>query len=334
MYAASKVLLSRSQSIWPGLAVCGVVALAAGFLSDHYGGPQLVYALLLGLGLNFLSANASLAPGISFTSKTLLRVGVALLGARITLHQIAELGLGTGMIVVIAVASTITCGLVLSKVLGRSRDEGWISGGSVAICGASAAMAVAAVLPQSRENERYTLMTVMGVTLLSTVAMVLYPLALRFADASNLQAGVFLGATIHDVAQVVAAGTLLGPDTRDTATIVKLFRVAMLAPAVVLVSLIARKSTGVAGPRPPIVPGFLVGFVLLVVLGSAGLMSPTMTQTASDASRAFLVAAIAGAAMRTQLQDLVQLGWKPVALLVGETVFLAAFVLIALQIVS
>lgn len=326
MRAAISVQWTHAQSVWPGLVVCAVVGLAAAFLSGHYGGPQLLYALLLGLALNFLSSNEHLAPGITFTSKTLLRVGVALLGARITIEQIAHLGLQTGLMVAFAVVATIACGLVLSKVLGQSRSEGWIGGASVAICGASAAMAVAAALPQTRENERFTLMTVVGVTLLSTVAMVLYPLVLGLLEASPLQAGVFLGATIHDVAQVVAAGTLLGPETRDSATIVKLFRVAMLAPVVVVVSLVMRERMAPAGRRPPIVPGFLVGFVVLVILGSLGWMSPATREAASSASRALLVVAIAAAGMRTELRDLKCLGWKPVVLLVSETVFLAALV--------
>lgn len=330
MRAALSLQWVQARSVWPGLVVCIVVGLAASFLSSHYGGPQLLYALLLGLALNFLSAHDHLAAGITFTSKTLLRVGVALLGARITFDQIAELGWRTGIVLALVVAATIMCGLALARLLGQPRHEGWISGASVAICGASAAMAVAAALPQTRENERYTLLTVVGVTLLSTVAMVVYPIILGFLDFSHVQEGIFLGATIHDVAQVVAAGTLLGPDTRDAATIVKLFRVALLAPVVVVVSLLARRSLAgqtATGKRPPIVPAFLLGFVALVVVSSLGWVGTGVRDAAGSASRGLLVMAIAAAGMRTQLSELVQLGWKPVVLLVSETVFLAAVML-------
>lgn len=330
MRAAISLQWVQARSVWPGLAVCAVVGLAAGFLSSHYGGPQLLYALLLGLSLNFLSANEHLAAGISFTSKTLLRLGVALLGARITFDQIAELGLRTGFILALVVTATLLCGLALARLLGQPRHEGWICGASVAICGASAAMAVAAVLPQTRENERYTLLTVVGVTLLSTVAMVLYPIVLGFLDLTHVQEGLFLGATIHDVAQVVAAGTLLGPDTRDTATIVKLFRVAMLAPVVVVVSVLVRQSLGeqpATGRRPPIMPVFLMGFVALVIISSMGWIATGVRDATGSASRALLVIAIAAAGMRTQLGELMQLGWKPVFMLVSETLFLAAVML-------
>lgn len=320
----------RVRSLWPGLVVCSVVGLAAGFLSSHYGGPQLLYALLLGLSLNFLSANDHLAVGINFTSKSLLRLGVALLGARITLEQIAELGLRTGIAIGLMVVATILCGLALARILGQSRHEGLISGVSVAICGASAAMAVAAALPPTRENDRFTLLTVVGVTLLSTLAMILYPIILVYLDFSHLKEGIFLGATIHDVAQVVAAGSLLGPDTRDTATIVKLFRVALLAPVVVVVSLLARhsiESQARAGGRPPIVPSFLLGFVVLVFISSLGWMDSNMRDAASSASKALLVTSIAASGMRTQLSELVKLGWRPVVMLLSETIFLAAMML-------
>ena len=321
----------HARSVWPGFVVCAVVGLAAGFLSSHYGGPQLLYALMLGLALNFLHENEHLSDGLTFTSKTLLRAGVALLGVRITFDQIAELGLRTGFVLVIVVWATILCGLLVARLLGLSRQEGWISGASVAICGASAAMAVAAALPQTRENERFTLLEVVGVTLLSTVAMVLYPLVMGTLHMSPIQSGVFLGATIHDVAQVVAAGSLLGPETRDTSTIVKLFRVAMLAPVVVVVSIFARGSMAPIGRRPPIVPAFLLGFCILVIFSSLGWLEQYVREVASSASRALLVIAIAAAGMRTRLNELVQLGWRPILLLITETVFLALVMLALLQ---
>lgn len=329
MLASAAIGWTRARSVWPGISLCGVVGLAAAFLSSHYGGPQLLYALLLGLALNFLSAHASLDAGITFTSKTLLRLGVALLGARITLEQVSGLGMRTALVVLLAVVATIGVALVLAPALQRTRDEGWISGVAVAICGASAAMAVAAVLPQTRSNERYTLLTIVAVTLLSTVAMVVYPMAASMLHATSAQAGIFLGATIHDVAQVVAAGTLLGPEARDTATVVKLLRVAMLAPVVVVVALVARtRASGECGAsgtgkRPPLIPGFLIGFIALVGLASTDMLPHAAGEAASALSRTFLVMALAAAGIRTRLQELATLGWKPIILLTSETLFLA-----------
>ena len=111
-----------------------------------------------------------------------------------------------------------------------------MSGGSVGFCGASEAMAISSVLPQTKENKRFTLLAVVGVTVLSTTAMVLYPFFMQLLALSPVQSGIFLGGTIHDVAQVVAAGMMIGQEAGDAATVVKLFRVVLLMPVVLLIA--------------------------------------------------------------------------------------------------
>jgi len=139
-------MLKTTQKIIPGLLVCLVIAMSTIFLSENYGGPQLLYALLIGLSLHFLYLNEVVKPGIDFSAKTVLRLGVALLGIRITFADIGAIGLNTGLMVILAVASTVALGFILAKVLKISPDFGLIAGGSVGICGASAALAVASVL--------------------------------------------------------------------------------------------------------------------------------------------------------------------------------------------
>lgn len=316
----------------PGTLVCVVIALAATFLSEHYGGPQLLYALLIGLGFHFLCSNPRVRPGVDFCGRSLLRIGVALLGVRITLTQVAKLGLESAVVIAVAVALTILFGLLLGRWLKRPREEGLLSGGAVAICGASAVLALSSVLPQTRENERFTLLAVVGVTVLSTLSMVIYPFALEAIGLPPEQAGIFLGGTIHDVAQVVAAGMMLGPAVGDTATVVKLFRVMLLMPIVVLVAISYRNhpDTKATDDEVPLVPGFLLAFIVLVLLASIGTFTPDMTQLASSTSRWLLVTAIAAAGIKTSFEDLLKLGWQPVAMLVGETVFIASLVLAAI----
>jgi uncharacterized integral membrane protein (TIGR00698 family) len=306
--------------------LCVVIALAATFLSEHHGGPQLLYALLLGLTLHFLSTNERLSPGLAYCSRVALRTGVALLGARITIHQVKDLGLVTAGGIALGVALTIGMGLLLAKLLHRDREEGVISGCAVGICGASAALAVSAVLPHTHENEKFTLLTVVGVTLLSTVAMVVYPIGLSIAGIQPHQSGVFLGATIHDVAQVVAAGMMVSPEAADAAAIVKLFRVALLAPIVFLVALAYRqrvRTLSSGSRRPALVPGFLLGFAALVICASTGWITPAMAAGAGAASKWLLMLAIAAAGMKTNLADLAKLGWIPVLMLTSETVLIA-----------
>ncbi|MCJ0764658.1 YeiH family protein [Variovorax terrae] len=315
----------------PGVLVCGVIALAATFLSEHYGGPQLLYALLIGLAFHFLMGHPQVKPGIDFCGRTVLRIGVALLGARITLTQVAKLGVASAVVVVLAVALTILFGVLLARWLGRPREEGLLSGGAVGICGASAALAISSVLPQTKENERFTLLAVVGVTVLSTLAMVIYPFSLQALGLTPEQSGIFLGGTIHDVAQVVAAGMMLGPQAGDVATVVKLFRVMLLMPVVLVIAMLYRShpAARAADEQVPLVPGFLLAFIVLVLLATVGVFTPPMTQAASDTSRWMLVTAIAAAGVKTSFEDLLKLGWQPVAMLVGETVFIAALVLAA-----
>ena len=315
---------------FPGVLVCLVIALAATFISGHYGGPQLLYALLIGLAFHFVNSHSNVALGINFCGRTVLRVGVALLGARITFAQVAQLGAATGVLIVAGLLLTIVLGLALARWLGCSRDQGVLTGSAVAICGASAALAVSSVLPQTRENERFTLLAVVGVTVLSTVSMVIYPFALNALGFTAGQAGIVLGGSIHDVAQVVAAGMMLGPQAGDTATLVKLFRVMLLMPVVLVIALLYRQAPTpkTAEAKVPLVPGFLLGFVALVVLASLGSITPDMAQAAGDASRWMLVTAIAAAGVKTSFEDLLKLGWRPVAMLLGETVFLAAFMVL------
>jgi len=323
------------RKCWPGIAMAGVIALAATFVSDSYGGPQLLYALFFGLAFHFLARDPVCQPGIEFCSRTILRTGVALLGARITFDQIASLGVAPIAMVLGAVAATLLFGWLLARRLGRSSAEGLLSGGAVAICGASAALAIAAVLPQSKENEKFTLLTVVGVTTLSTLAMVVYPLIVALVGMTPDAAGIFIGGTIHDVAQVVGAGYLISNHTGDVATFVKLTRVACLVPVVLALSIVFKSRVGQTEVRTqPLVPVFLIGFVWFVLANSLGLIPAVAADWISHASRACLVMAIAALGVKTSFQSLASLGWRPVAMLLAETIWLAAFVLIALALIG
>jgi uncharacterized integral membrane protein (TIGR00698 family) len=323
----------QARSLFPGVLACAVVAAAATFLSEHYGAPVMLFALLLGMAMNFLSGDGACKPGIEFTARQVLRIGVALLGLRITLGQVGELGWQPVAIVVLSVVLTIVVSMAVARLMGFQSLFGLLSGGAVAICGASAALALAAALPNHPQKERATLFTVVGVSALSTLAMIVYPLLAQALGLDARVAGVFLGATIHDVAQVVGAGYSLSHQTGDVATFVKLLRVAMLLPVIVFAVLLTQRrgpqagSEATAGPRPPLLPGFVVGFALLVGLASTGWLPPAVTAFGNDVSRWCLVSAIAAIGMKTQLKDLATVGFKPVALMLGETVFLAILVL-------
>ncbi len=325
---------ARIQKLFPGLLACGVVAAAATFLSEHYGAPVMLFALLLGTSMNFLTEPVEgqagpCAAGIEFSARQVLRLGVALLGLRITVGQIAELGWAPVLIVVLAVVLTIAVSMGLARLMGFKPTFGLLSGGATAICGASAALALAAALPANPLKERATLFTVVGVSVLSTLAMIVYPLLATAFGLDARGAGVFLGATIHDVAQVVGAGYGMSKDTGDVATFVKLMRVAMLVPVIVFAVVLtrARATAPAAGPRPPLLPGFALAFALLVAVNSTGWLPAVVAKAGGEFSRWCLVAAIAAIGMKTRLKELVGVGLKPVLLMLAETAFLAALVL-------
>ena len=322
------VVIERWQRIWPGVGVAVVIALAASFLADRYGAPAMLLALLLGLAFNFLAETPKLLPGIDFSATQILRFGVALLGLRLTMDDLTALGWGPIVMVFSAVIATMLVGILLARVLNVDLKVGILTGGAVGICGASAAMAISSALPQGPETKRQTLFTVIGVTALSTIAMVLYPVIGGLLQFSDADMGLFIGATIHDVAQVVGAGYSVSTEAGDLGTFVKLLRVAMLVPVVLVVGIVIRlgaQRTSKRGISAPL-PWFLVMFVLLFVMNSAGYISPTVTRPLADSASLLLLLAIAALGIRTSLKEVMTIGFRPVVLLLGETLFLAAVV--------
>lgn len=315
----------------PGIALSVLVGLVAIFLSAHYAAPAMLFALLLGIAMSFVYAGTRCKDGIDFTACHILRIGVGLLGLRIAFGDLVALGWQTAMMLLVAIVSTIALGIVLAKVLGLQKRFGVLTGGAVGICGASAAMAIAAVLPESKDKDRDTLLTIVGVTALSTVAMVIYPLVASLFEFDSTQTSIFLGGTIHDVAQVVGAGYSVSEQTGDLATLTKLVRVAFLMPVVVCILLVLRINLDKTSAATPVgVPAFLIAFVVLMTVNSIVDLPAAITQGAADISRYALVISIAAIGMKSNLAQLLQVGVKPILLLVIETLWIAGFILVCL----
>lgn len=326
----------RLRAIFPGVLLSLTLALAASFVAASQGGPSVLYALLLGMAFNFLASDIRFAEGIAFSARSILRIGVALLGGRITLEQISALGWHTLAGIAAAVALTIGFGLVAARALGLKQRFGVLSAGATAICGASAAAAISAVLPRYPDHERDTAFTIIGITALSTLAMVLYPVLARFIGFDATDTGIFLGGTIHDVAQVVGAGYSVGHETGDVATIIKLWRVALLVPTVLTVALLARRvpvetEGGPTGKSPPLVPFFLIAFVVLVGINSAGFLPTWAGGAMGDASRWCITLSIAALGVKTSLQALGKVGARAVGLMAAETLLLLGLVVALLK---
>ena len=325
--------LDSIKSLTPVLLIVSVIVLAAQFVSDHYGAPAMLLALLFGIALQFVSEQDRPKAGIAFASRTILRFGVALLGLRISADLALSLGLDVLIMIVGVVVATILFGLFCARFFGFRQKFAFLSAGSVAICGASAAMAISAILPKDERTDERLVFTVVGVTILSTIAMILYPVLAAKLGFSDFETGIFLGATIHDVAQVVGAGFSVGQETGEVAAIVKLVRVAMLAPVIIIATFVLRQASqnkAESVERQPLVPVFVIGFFGLLLVNSMGWIPAAISDLAGNISRWALLAAIAAVGLKTSLKDVLNVGGAAIGLLVAETIFIAMLVLIFL----
>jgi uncharacterized integral membrane protein (TIGR00698 family) len=322
-----KALWASGRIATPGLAATIVVALASTYLSDHYHAPPVIFALLLGMALNTLSAEPRYRPGIDFSARVLLRISVALLGLRITFAQVGQLGWSTAAMVLVTVPATIGFGMLMARALKLDSRFGVLSGGAVGICGASAAMAIAVAWPR-KDTERDTVVVIACITTYSTIAMILYPALLGHLTLDATQTGRILGGSIHDVAQVIAAGYASSQRAGDAATIVKLMRVAMLLPVVLTITVKTAERLKIAAGdktafgKVSLIPGFLVAFVVLTALNGFSLVPPSLAAALADVSKWLLVVAVAALGMKTNARDLVAVGRAALILIAVETLFL------------
>ena len=318
------------KEVWPGIGITAITGMAALFLSNHYGAPAMLFALLLGMAVSFLyHQDTPCKAGIEFVACHVLRTGVALLGLRIAFGDLLTLGWQTALMLAVAIVSTILIGVGLSKAMGMQKRFGALTGGAVGICGASAALAISTVLPDGKNKERDTLLTVIGVTALSTIAMIAYPILVKHLGMDDTAASIFLGGTIHDVAQVVGAGYSVSETTGDLATLTKLVRVAMLMPVVICIMLVIKRfhSDGTSEGNVPSLPTFLIAFVALMTLNSLVDIPVLISDTANELSRFFLVTAITAIGMKSNLGKLVDVGFKPILLMIIETLWIAGLIL-------
>lgn len=313
----------------PGVLMAFVIAAAAQFVSEHYGAPVMLFALLLGMAFNFLTEDGGkCAPGVDLTSSALLKIGVALLGVRVTVEQIASLGVKPLLLTPALIILTFASGLLFARMFGKSRNFGLVTGGAVAICGASAALAFSSVMPKTDAMRRDTIFTVVAVTTLSTIAMIVYPIVFSAFGLTETEIGLLIGATIHDVAQVVGAGYAVSDHAGDVATYVKLLRVACLPIAVIALSFAMREPGGASKFA---FPWFAAAFAVILAVNSAGLIPSPLRDAMDVASQWLLIAAIAALGMKTSLKAMADLGPKHIGVVAAETVFLATVALLAVK---
>jgi uncharacterized integral membrane protein (TIGR00698 family) len=291
--------------------------------------PAMVIALLIGMALAPLAAHARFQPGITFCVKKLLRVAIALLGVRIAFSDIIALGAGTALLVVLSMALTLLSGLWLARRLGLSDGYGMLAGAATAVCGASATLATSTVVPDYKGKERDTAFTVIAANAVSTLVMVAYPPLALWLGLSAQETGILLGATIHDMAQVVGAGYAVSEPVGNTAVVVKLFRVLLLLPVVLIIGWWFVRASRASGDGPAAkvpVPVFALVFLALVAVNSLAPAVPALAPLyaaikpwLSFASTWGLLVAIAALGLGTSILALLAVGWRAIAAFFGTT---------------
>lgn len=322
------------RALLPGLGLSALLALASmrlgsfGWLASH-GISVLTAAIALGIivGNTFYArVAASAGAGVTFSKQTLLRTGVVLYGLRLTLHDVAQVGAAGVLIDALVLTSTFTLAVTLGPRLFRlDREISMLIGAGSAICGAAAVMAAEPVV---RAKADHVTIAVSTVVIFGTAAMFLYPALYRLMPhgltIEGARAfGVYTGSTIHEVAQVFAAGRSVSQAVADTAVITKMVRVMMLAPFLMgLSAWIARGAahrSGATRAHAPSIPWFAVAFVVVVMFNSLGLLSPRLLSAATTADTVLLAMAMAALGLTTQLAALRAAGPKP--LLLGAVLF-------------
>ncbi len=313
-----------SASIAPGLLVITAsTALAFGLATIIGPLSSLVAALLIGaIAGNLDLIRPDWAPGFTFATKRLLRVGVVLLGLRLSFADLAALGIPTLVVVAGTVAATFFGTQWIGRRLGLSRDLALLIATGYSICGASAIVAVEG----STDADEEEVLTAIGlVTLFGSVAVAVLPFLAGAFDLTDAQFGTWVGASVHDVAQVVAASSTGGSAVVSVAIVVKLSRVVLLAPIVAGVNIqrsrergrnVAETDESAERTRPPLLPLFVVGFLVAIGVRSSGLLSLQVIEGAQFIEKVMLTAALVGLGSGVRLARLRRLG--PMPLLLGS----------------
>jgi uncharacterized integral membrane protein (TIGR00698 family) len=318
---------NRWQRLLPGLALGGAVTAAAFLLrSLELPGLTRLSPLMLAIMIGMLVRNTLGRPeaaraGLAFSLRGPLRLGIILLGLQVTLAEILGIGWSGLLILAFALLSTYLFTLWLGGRLGVAPGLATLIAAGTGVCGASAIVAANTVVRDGDESVAYALATV---TLFGTIAMFSYPLIGAALHMPTEVYGLWSGASVHEVAQVVAAGFARGQAEGEFATVAKLARVLMLAPLVIGMGLwAARQTQGGSRTGSPPIPWFVFGFLALVLLGDTGWIDPQLRRYANLATQILLTFALAAVGLETDIRRLIAQGWQPLLLGALATVYIA-----------
>jgi len=324
-----------SRRVLPGLLLAAAIGLTAHFaaaLAFPYAlaiGFEVPLAMLLGLlVINLAGAPAWSVPGIQFSTRTVLKLGIILLGLRLNLETVALIGADAIGLVLCTMGAALAFAVVVGRRLGVERRVSVLIGVGTAVCGNSAIIAAAPVV---KASDREVSSAVATITVFGTAAVFVFPLVGHLMDLDVLAAGLWAGAAVPDTAQTIAAGAGYSAVGRDVATVVKLLRNVLMVPLVLLLAWAWSRRADGPGVRSQATrrsalhafPFFLLGFLALAVVRSARLVDPETIADVDVLTRACFVVALAGLGMQTRLGHLRSAGPRPFVLGFGTAALLA-----------
>lgn len=330
-------LVKAVIKVLPGLGLVIIATVCAYALATLLHFPAIIVALIVGMALHPLLTRVSvIRSGVFFAADPLMRLGVACLGAGVNAALLLTLGWPIFVTLILAIGATVLCGLVAGKWLAQTRRFSILSAGAVAICGASAALAIGCALPKTDKDNRDVSVVIVAVSLLSAAGILLHPLLTTALALSDVSAGFVLGGSLHNVAQAIAAGFSVSDPAGEMATLVKMSRVALLAPFVMIVALMFRgagDSEG-GGRKLALPPVFLLGFLALMAASSAHLIPQSVETGLGYVSKACLLLAMTAIGLQIPIMDMVKLDRRAMLLLLLETATILLVVLIAVQFIA
>jgi uncharacterized integral membrane protein (TIGR00698 family) len=318
----------------PGIALAGAIATAAFFVRHIHGMAAfspMILAIVIGMAFHNIVGTPSLArPGIAFSLRRLLRAAIILLGFQLTALQIASVGPRGMFIVAISLTATFLFTVWTGRALGVDRRLAELIAAGTSICGASAIIATNTITEAHDEDVAYAIACV---TIFGSIAMFVYPLLPGLLHLDSQAYGLWSGASIHEIAQVVAASFQNGQRAGEIGTTVKLARVMMLAPVVFALNIRSRVSASTASGkavRPPL-PWFVIGFVAVVGVNSL-VVIPADARAAIAALTTFLLSvALAAMGLETDVSKLSAKGIRPAMLGALAFLFIATFSLLLIK---
>lgn len=328
-------MLLQAKKLAPGILLSLAVGLVALMLQRVMPGlSPLIVTIVLGMVFaNLVKIPEVLSPGISWAAKNLLRWGIVFLGFQLSLGNIVQLGLPMLLVTVTVVVCGVLGTVGLGRLLNIKPSLALLIACGFSICGAAA---VAGVKDLAEADEDDTVTAVALVVLFGTLMILFVPFATSLLGMSGESAGMWVGASTHEVAQVVAIGGIIGGGALAPAVIVKLTRVLMLAPLAMFLSLRLRKkqSADFSGAKPAIVPWFVGGFIAMVLLRSLWDAPVIFVSGASTIQTILLATAMFGLGCGVQFKKLMRVGFKPLILAAGSTVIVAGVSLAGVSLVA